>query len=91
MSTVRVYWRPGCMFCSMLRRDIGKAQLPVEEINIWEDASAAATVRSLADGNETVPTVVVGSRALVNPTLQQVLAAVAQEAPELLPEADQAG
>jgi mycoredoxin len=91
MSTVQVYWRPGCIFCSMLRRGIHKVQLPVEEINIWEDPSAAATVRSVADGNETVPTVVVGARALVNPTLQQVLDVVAEEAPELLPGTSQAG
>jgi mycoredoxin len=30
------------------------------EINIWEDPQAAARVRSVANGNETVPTVFVG-------------------------------
>lgn len=79
------------MFCSMLRRSLGKTGLPLEEINIWEDPSAADTVRSIADGNETVPTVVVGNRAMVNPSAKQVLAAVAEEAPELLRDPSQAG
>jgi glutaredoxin len=43
--------------------------------NIWDDPDAAAFVRSVADGNETVPTVVVGDRAMVNPSFQAVVAA----------------
>lgn len=91
MTTVRVYWRPGCMFCGMLRRKLHRTGLPLEEINIWEDPSAAATVRDIANGNETVPTVVVGTRAMVNPSAREVLAAVAEEAPELLGDPSQAG
>jgi len=52
--------------------------------NIWERADHAATVRSIADGNETVPTVVVGGVGLVNPSLDDVNAAVAEHAPHLL-------
>ena len=44
--------------------------------NIWEDAEAAAFVRSVASGNETVPTVVVNGRAMVNPSVNDVLAAL---------------
>ncbi|WP_422392164.1 glutaredoxin family protein [Nakamurella antarctica] len=36
-------------------------------INIWSDPDAAAFVRSVAGGNETVPTVVIDGRAVVNP------------------------
>ena len=32
------------------------------EVNIWKDPAAAAFVRSVADGNETVPTVTVAGR-----------------------------
>jgi inosine-uridine nucleoside N-ribohydrolase len=58
--------------------------LPVKEINIWEDPDAAARVRAVADGNEVVPTVIIGSTALVNPSFAQIEAAVRAEAPELL-------
>jgi hypothetical protein len=45
--------------------------LAPREVNIWADPSAAATVRSLAGGNETVPTVVIGERGHVNPCLRR--------------------
>jgi glutaredoxin-like protein len=83
-TQVKIYWRPGCPFCSRLRRDIQHVGLPVREINIWNDSSAAAAVRSVAGGNETVPTVMVGDHAMVNPTALQVLHVVREQAPELL-------
>ena len=36
-------------------------------MNIWQDAEARAFVRSVNDGNETVPTVVIDGRAHTNP------------------------
>lgn len=44
-------------------------------VNIWDDPEAAAFVRSVARGNETVPTVAVGEIAMVNPSVKDVLAA----------------
>jgi mycoredoxin len=49
------------------------------EINILEDCQAAARVRAVANGNETVPTVFVGPHAMVNPSVLQVLAAVDEQ------------
>lgn len=73
---VTVYWRPGCGFCHVLRRELDRVGVERTEINIWEDSNAAAVVRSHARGNETVPTVLVGGDlALVNPTAAEVLAA----------------
>jgi glutaredoxin len=69
---VTVYWRPGCMFCLMLRRGLRKAGVPVAEVNIWEAPDAAAFVRRHAGGNETVPTVDVAGTVLVNPRARQV-------------------
>lgn len=83
-SEVVVYWRPGCPFCWRLRRALRRRRLPTREINIWTDPDAAAVVRSIADGNETVPTVVVGDIAMVNPTAGQVIDAVRNQAPHLL-------
>lgn len=85
-AAVTVYWRPGCMFCQDLRRDLDRIGLRHGTRNIWEDEEAAAFVRSVTGGDETVPTVRVGSVALVNPTPRQVMATVAEEAAGLLPE-----
>ena len=85
VESVIFYCRPGCGFCAVLRRRLRHAGLAVIEVNIWEDPAAAAFVRSVAGGNETVPTVVVGRRALVNPAARQVLDAVRAEAPHLPP------
>jgi glutaredoxin-like protein len=74
---VTVYWRPGCGFCSMLRAGLQREGIETHEVNIWEDPEAAAFVRSVARGNETVPTVTVGSVSLVNPTAGEVAALLA--------------
>jgi len=88
---VVVYWRPGCPFCWRLRTGLRRRGLPTRELNIWTDPEAAAVVRSIADGNETVPTVVVGEIAMVNPSPAQVLDAVRIQAPELLDQQAAAG
>jgi glutaredoxin len=81
MSDVEVefYWRPGCGFCAALHHPLSKSGFKVREINIWEDPDAAARVRQVANGNETVPTVIIGSTALVNPSFAEVEAAVRAE------------
>jgi glutaredoxin len=79
-----LYWRPGCPFCFSLKRSLRRRKLPVRLHNIWEDPDAAAVVRRAANGDETVPTVVVGGRALVNPTPRAVEQLLAEVAPELL-------
>ena len=72
-----VYWRPGCPFCAMLRAGLRLKRVPFREVNIWHDPEAAAFVRSVARGNETVPTVSVGTVSLVNPSAGEVAALVA--------------
>jgi len=74
---VIVYWRPGCPFCRSLRRGLKRAGLPTHEIDIWSDPEGAAFVRTHADGNETVPTVVIGESVLVNPPTRRVVALAA--------------
>lgn len=86
VGSVTFYWRPGCGFCAHLHRELDKLDVPVDMHNIWEDPAAAAFVRSAANGNETVPTVVVGGASMVNPTPAQVMAALADCAPHLVPE-----
>lgn len=83
---VVMYWRPGCMFCMKLRLQLRSTSLRYRKVNIWRDADAAAFVRSVADGNETVPTVTVAGKAMVNPSRRRLLEEVEAHAPHLLAE-----
>jgi mycoredoxin len=85
-DAVHFYWRPGCGFCAMLRRSLDKAGIETVDHNIWDDPDAAAIVRRHANGNETVPTIVVGDDALVNPSARQVGELLTRQAPHLLPD-----
>ncbi len=82
---ITVYWRPGCGFCASLLRHLDQLKIPFAKVDIWSDPAGAAFVRSVARGNETVPTVAIGSIALVNPTAQQVLAEASKHAPAAVP------
>lgn len=81
---VVVYWRPGCPYCMKLRLRLRFTRLRYTEVNIWADPEAAAFVRSVAGGSETVPTVIVAGKAMVNPSKRQVLELVEKYAPHLL-------
>lgn len=62
-SEIARYTRPGCLYYLTLRAGLRRAGIVRREIDIWEDPGAAAFVRSVANGNETVPT---GSSATYN-------------------------
>ena len=81
---VVIYWRPDCMFCLDLLLRLTFTRLRYRKVNITKDPGARAFVRSVADGNETVPTVVVAGRALVNPSKRQLIEAVRTHAPHAL-------
>ena len=85
-EAITFYWRPGCPFCMSLERSLDKLGLPLDKQNIWESPANAAAVRRIANGNETVPTVVIGDAELVNPSTGQVLQALSNQAPHLMPE-----
>lgn len=89
IDDVHYYWRPGCPFCSMLRRGLDQAGIRTVDHNIWQEPEAAAVVRSFANGNETVPTVVIGDVGFVNPSAREVVEHLTRVASHLLPtEAD---
>ena len=81
---VVIYWWPDCVFCLGLLLRLRRTRLRYRKVDIREDSGAKAFVRSVADGNETVPTVVVAARALVNPSKREVLGAVRAYAPHAL-------
>jgi glutaredoxin-like protein len=69
---VVVYWRPGCGYCARLKSSLGELGDKALWVNIWQDDEAAAFVRSVNDGNETVPTVVIDGHAHTNPDAAMV-------------------
>ena len=69
---VVIYWRPGGPSFTALRRRLGHQGRSATWINIWTDEDAAAYLRSVNDGNETVPTVVIDGVAHTNPPAGQV-------------------
>ena len=85
-TEVVVHTRPGCPFCTSLRGGLRRHGVDFREVDIWQEPEAAALVRSIADGNETVPTVVVGPWTAVNPGAAEVVAAAEEYAPGRLPE-----
>ncbi|MEU7472101.1 glutaredoxin domain-containing protein [Streptomyces sp. NPDC044984] len=62
-----VFWRPGCAYCLRLRVRLGRDAGRLHWVDIRRDPDGAAVVRAANDGDETVPTVVVGGRPHVNP------------------------
>jgi mycoredoxin len=84
IDAVVFFWRPGCGFCVMLRRKLEKLGVRMHEVNIWDDPRGAQAVRTITGGSETVPTVVVGDRSMVNPSAGSVLEAIEDVAPHLL-------
>ncbi|MGK2854776.1 MAG: glutaredoxin domain-containing protein [Microbacteriaceae bacterium] len=79
---IEVLWRPGCPFCTNLRRGLRRRAIATTEVDIWTNRDAADRVRAVTGGDETVPTVFVGKLALVNPGVGDVVAAIESEFPE---------
>lgn len=82
--TLDFYWRPGCPFCMRLEKNLDKAGVTLNKRNIWDNPDDAAHVRSVADGNETVPTITMGDVSMVNPPADTVMELVRERAPHLL-------
>ncbi len=85
-TQIDLYWRPGCGFCSSLRGQLDALGIERVEHNIWDEPDKAAVVREHANGNETVPTVVIGGVGMVNPSPRDLAAHLAAHAPHLLPD-----
>ena len=73
-----VYWRPGCQYCLWLRWSLGRRARRARWVDIWADEAARAYVRSVNDGNETVPTVVIDGEVRTNPDVRWVRQGLAE-------------
>lgn len=74
--SVIIYWRPWCPYCSMLKGRLGSLGKRATWLNIWQDADAAAYVRSVNGGDEVVPTVVIDGVPHTNPSPKLVAEAL---------------
>jgi len=84
---VVIYWRPDCVYCLDLLLRLKFTRLRYRKVDIRKDPDARAFVRSVADGNETVPTVVVAGQAMVNPSKRQLIEVAQSRAPHAFREA----
>jgi glutaredoxin len=74
-----VYWRRMCGYSERLLTALDAAGIDVELRDIWDDPQDAAFVRSVNDGNETVPTVVLpDGRTVTNPPPDALIEYLAQ-------------
>jgi mycoredoxin len=73
---VTVYWRPMCGYCEVLKRDLASRGIDYESVDIWQDRPKSEVVKRATGGDEIVPTVQVGERFLVNPSVDEVEAAL---------------
>ncbi len=70
-----IYWRPLCGFCQRLLEALEVAGIRATLCNIWDDPEAAAFVRTVNNGAETVPTVVLpDGRTVTNPPPDALIA-----------------
>jgi glutaredoxin len=69
-----------CDYCKQLRSELDDRDVAYDAVDIWEDRSQAEVVTAVTGGDEIVPTVRVGERFFVNPSVDEVLAAVSGSA-----------
>lgn len=77
MADITVYWRPMCGYCEELKSELAERGIDYDEVDIWRDRSQAERIKQATGGDEIVPTVQVGQRFLVNPSVAEVLEAAA--------------
>lgn len=76
-ETVTMYSTAWCGYCVRLKRQMDEAGIPYREIDLDEDPRDAGRIVRATGGFRTVPTLDVGGRLLVNPSLRQVEEALA--------------
>ena len=74
---ITLYTTETCGPCRRLKRRLGDAGVPFEELDINAHPAAAGRIEEITGGYRIVPTVQVGERLLVNPSVDEVLDVVA--------------
>lgn len=70
-----VLWKPGCPYCERLLRALGDDDR-ITWVNVWHHAQAREQVCALNGGDEYVPTALVGSEVLRNPSAAELTTAL---------------
>ncbi|HEY7223539.1 MAG TPA: mycoredoxin [Micromonosporaceae bacterium] len=74
-TALTMYSTTWCGYCHRLRSQLDRENIPYQVVDIERDPTAAEYVRSVNDGNQTVPTVrFADGSALTNPTVHEVRA-----------------
>jgi mycoredoxin len=74
--TITMYSTPWCGYCRRLKRQFDEAGIAYREIDVDATPGFDERIIEASGGFRTVPTVEVGDRLLVNPTLTEVEAAL---------------
>ena len=83
INSVLVYGRPGCPGVPPVLRLLDAAGMAYEYIDIRQDPDAAARLRTITGGYESVPTVVLpDGRAMVEPGTMKLRQALQERAPD---------
>ena len=78
---VTIYSTTWCGHCRRLKRQLDEAGIAYEEIDIDEHQQYTERIVAATGGYRTVPTLQIGDRLLVNPTVPEVRAALGTVAP----------
>ena len=78
--TITMYSTPWCGYCRRLKRQFEEAGIAYREIDVDATPGYDQRIIEASGGYRTVPTVEVGGRMLVNPTLKEVEEALATAA-----------
>jgi mycoredoxin len=73
---VTMYATEWCGHCRRLKRQLGEAGIAYEEIDIDVERHFGDRIVAHTGGYRTVPTIEVGGKLLVNPTVDQVRSAL---------------
>ncbi len=72
MTPVTMYSTTWCGYCRRLKREFEEAGIPYREIDVDANEQYGERIVAATGGYRTVPTVEVGDRLLVNPTVREV-------------------
>ncbi len=73
---ISMYSTDWCGHCRRLKMQLDEAGIEVREVNIDQERQYEARIVAATGGFRTVPTLQIGARLLVNPTLDQVRVAL---------------